>query len=207
MLMRYYQDMSENCSIMLLRYYWATVFDRELWHCITEISLRCQRTVALCYWDIIKLCQRHAALLLRYFKSPVAPHYWDIIEIHVCQRPVALCYWDIEISLILNCFCATCYAEVPYLCYKYIMGRDFVVYLILFIFHNTQIMRSGQLSNQFHLKEEYQTLLVTNGQRLHFFYIYHKKTLIIFKKYILLSLPSYQAVISIQNAYQYVLPW
>lgn len=87
------------------------------------------------------------------------------------------------------------------------MGRDFVVYLILFIFHNTQIMRSGQLSNQFHLKEEYQTLLVTNGQRLHFFYISHKKTLIIFKKYILLSLPSYQAVISIQNAYQYVLPW
>lgn len=134
--------MSENCSIMLLRYYWATVFDRELQHCITEISLRCQRTVALCYWDIIKLCQKHAALLLRYFKSPVAPHYWDIIEIHVCQRPVtvALCYWDIEISLILNCFCATCYAEVPYLCYKYIMGRDFVVYLILFIFHNTQIM-------------------------------------------------------------------
>lgn len=48
---------------------------------------------------------------------------------------------------------------------------DFVVYLILFIFHNTQIMRSGQLSNQFHLKEEYQTLLVTNGQRLHYFYI------------------------------------
>lgn len=81
-----------------------------------------------------------STMLLRYFKSPVAPHYWDIIEIHVCQRPVALCYWDIEISLILNCFCATCYAEVPYLCYKYIMGRDFVVYLILFIFHNTQIM-------------------------------------------------------------------
>lgn len=112
-----------------------------------------------------------STMLLRYFKSPVAPHYWDIIEIHVCQRPVALCYWDIEISLILNCFCATYYAEVPYLCYKYIMGRDFVVYLILFIFHNTQIMRSGQLSNQFHLKEEYQTLLVTNGQRLHYFYI------------------------------------